>query len=474
MNAMVLTVKTAICRVATSCVCVTTSLLGASVAHAYRTAAELPSVNSSNPVRWQGKEFAYVLYNKAPPGILFDDYERAVEQALAVWTEVGCSSYSLLYFGPHGSPAQPNDGVNTVEWVQNSWVARGFDPTAPGQTDVLYELDAAGQWSIKEADIYLNGESNAWTLVGDASSSKWSVRATLIHEGGHAAGLAHPCEIAAMANVPECGSSTAFTGIAMNPIYNPSLSALSSDDQAGICAIYPTGLCGTVVCAETEACTPAGCRLLCGSATCEPGQICAAGSCALATDASIPIGTPLGFSCTDSAECERGLNCVSGTCQGGLSKLGDPCAVDGNCQEGVCTRQGFCAAACRQAGDCQTTNASCEQVREGIGACVTPQGNLGSACTTADSCVGGECLAESGVAPVCTRTCDAADPCPGGWECSMVDGKSVCVSPRRQPGCNCALASSQESTRAPWVFSLMTMFVFVLRRGRRWAFRGLR
>ena len=231
------------------------------IAHCYRTAADLPTIASQTPVRWSNGQFTYVLYNQAPPGFLFSDYADTVDQALLTWTQPQCTSYSVLYFGPTGTPAQRGDGINTIEFVQSGWVARGYDPTAPGQTDVLYVKDSNGNWIIEEADIYLNGESNSWVLKGAATSSAWSVQSALIHEGGHAAGLEHPCEITASGDVPACDSSTAFQGVAMNPVYNSQLSALSSDDQAGICAAYPKGLCGSVVCDDTQTCSSTGCRL---------------------------------------------------------------------------------------------------------------------------------------------------------------------------------------------------------------------
>ena len=440
-------------------------LTASSTALAYRTAADLPNIASSTPVRWPSGLYTYVLYNQAPPGILFSDYEQAVEQALLTWTQPQCTSYSVRYFGPIGTSAQSGDGVNTVEFVENGWAARGYDPTAPGQTDVLYQQDSSGQWVITEADIHLNGENNTWALVGEANATAWSVRATLIHESGHAAGMERPCEITAVGNVPACSSSTAFDGVAMNPVYNPTLSALSSDDVAGICAVYPKGLCGSVICDDTETCTPVGCRLTCGTSTCDQGQTCESARCVYSNDASVVLGAPLGYPCSDSSLCERGLSCVSGNCQGGTSKLGDPCTADSSCQDGVCAQQGYCAVACEQSGDCNVANATCQQVDAGIGACITGQGSLGSTCKTADDCLGGECLADGNATPLCTRLCDAStSPCPAGWSCVTADNKNVCATILPE-GCACRTVRSNRHARGISILSLLTVIGFALRRG---------
>lgn len=378
-----------------------------SEALAFRTAAELPSVRSETPVRWPGGEFVYVVFNQAPGGVPFERFALSIEDALLKWTQPSCTSFNARYFGPSATPAQAGDGVNTIEWVQSGWVARGYDPMAPGQTDVLYEQTASGEWVIREADVYLNGENNSWTLIGDASSAQWSVQATLIHEGGHAAGLEHPCEIIGDSSAPACTSSAEFNGVAMNPVYNPTLAALSADDQGGICAIYPKGLCGSEVCTEAEICTPSGCRLPCGNAICDKGQLCVANVCADTEQSGAMVGAPLGLSCSDSSDCERGLVCISGVCTGGAAKVGDPCKSDGECEQGVCNQSGYCVDACQSSGDCRAEGSTCEQLSAGIGACVSSQSSLGSSCNSADDCVGGECLAEDNAAPVCTRACDS-------------------------------------------------------------------
>jgi hypothetical protein len=434
---------------------------------AFRTAAELPSIGSATPVRWPGGNFVYVVFNQAPGGLLFEEYAQTIEDTLLKWTQPACTSFSARYFGPTGNPAQPNDGVNTIEWIQRSWAARGFDPSAPGQADVLYEQTPSGEWTIKEADIYLNGESNGWTLIGDASSAKWSVEATLVHEGGHAAGLEHPCGIARDGITPSCDSSAQFNGVAMNPIYNPGLSALSEDDQAGICAIYPKGLCGSEVCTEAETCTPTGCRLACGTASCDRDQVCDGHRCVDVQPES-DVAKPLGARCSDSAECDRGLVCAADVCTGGIAKVGDPCKADIDCEQGVCNQSGSCANPCQSSSDCAASGATCEQASAGTGACVSSQGSLGSSCNSADDCVGGQCLAEDNAAPVCTRACNATDAvCPGGWDCAAVDGNDVCVAKPLPTGCACTFAKPQRRTSMTWLLSLLTLFAFTKRRGRK-------
>jgi predicted RNase H-like HicB family nuclease len=131
------------------------------IASCYRTAADLPAIASQTPVRWPDGQFTYVLYNQAPPGVLFSDYEDTVEQALLTWTLPQCTSYSILYFGPTATRAQPGDGVSTIEFVQSGWVARGYDPADkrhPRRSETLPLLFAFLPCILSEANMVLTIE----------------------------------------------------------------------------------------------------------------------------------------------------------------------------------------------------------------------------------------------------------------------------------------------------------------------------
>jgi hypothetical protein len=369
--------------------------------------------------------------------------------------------------GFSSAPANAGDGINTIEWIRSGWIQRGFDPSAPGQTDVMYEQAPDGSWFIKEADIYLNGEQNTWDLTGETQSSAWSVRSVVLHEGGHAIGILHPCELEATSTVPACDNDPTYVGLAMNPTYSPTLMTLSADDAEAACSVYPKGLCVDRVCLETETCTGAGCRLTCGHITCDLGQVCNAGRCTDPSNQPQPIEGDISVDCTDTSECRRGLSCVSGMCQGGIRKLGDECQQDEQCQDGICTSNGYCAEACQLAGECTEANATCDELLRNVGACIGVAKPMGSYCDTADDCIGKECLVDGARAPVCTRACDeVAVPCPSGWDCVSVEGKNVCVTTNVDDGCGCRLERGSRQSQWVWVLSLLALAPAILRRGR--------
>jgi hypothetical protein len=448
----------------------------------YRTAAELPTIASQTPVRWSGQFYGYALNVRTPSGISLSDFEQVVEQAIAVWTVPGCSSATARQLGKVTTAATSGDGLNTVEWVSSGWIWRGLDPTAPGQTDILYERDVAGNWYIKEADIYINGEFYKWDLAGESSSGSLSLRSVLIHESGHAFGLLHACELTLTATAPVCTGSDQFTGAAMHPNYGVNLIGLSADDEAGICSVYPKGLCIDSVCADTETCTATGCRLTCGSTTCDDGMVCWSERCmteeaaqAAAAQAAAPQAAAKGSSCANSADCQRGLNCISGTCQGGMLRLGDLCQKDEECLDGVCTQVGYCAQSCRDSGNCTEPNAACGEVVEGVGACIGTRNPLGDSCSSASDCLGQQCLVDGERAPVCSRVCSAGEvACPSGWGCAEVEGTSVCVTPLVDSGCGCRVATPLAHQRAVWSIVISGLIAAYLRRGRRWFWLGAR
>jgi len=168
----------------------------------------------------------------------------------------------------------PGDGRSTIQWLFD-WT--GFDPTAAGATDVQYVTNAAGEWTIAEADLYLNGGLRWTTETPAESSEKRSVLSVVTHELGHALGLLHNCEPNGEEGAPECSISPRFESASMYPIYGTGQSALSADDVAGLCFLYPAEP-GSPADAECvgEACSD---ELLPLGATCDEASSCADGRC---------------------------------------------------------------------------------------------------------------------------------------------------------------------------------------------------
>ncbi len=388
-------------------------------ARAFRTASDLVSFADSERVRWPRDSISYEIYERVPSELALVDVEQTVRSAFGLWTGLECGGPHFVYRGNTPIRAVPGDGINTIEWVQSGWLAMGHPDSAAAFTDVQYKRAAGGWWEIVEADVYINAEQFGWVLEGNsAASGMRDVRSVLTHEAGHMIGLLHPCEVGGADGAPECTTDASFTQVMMYPEYDPSRTALSTDDSAGACFLYPGASCEETGCTNGATCTPAGCILLCGSETCESGEICSSAGCVRPNPDDPGRAPP----CATAAECDPGKRCLSGFCRNGDRPPGDACSVPGECASGACS-DGVCARACGSDGDC-LEGQHCEP----SGVCSGAGGPLGSPCESGADCLGDQCLAGAKPAPVCTRLCGEGNPdCPANWVCSSVEGRAVCT-----------------------------------------------
>jgi hypothetical protein len=360
----------------------------------FRTASDLQDFAASSRVRWTTAHVEYLIQQDGAPGILFGDLQATAETELRRWSTPDCTGVSLDYQGTTAEPAAPDDGINTIQWLSADWAERGFDPAAGGLTDVNYQRNAAGNWQIVEADLYVNADNFDWVVRGQPPEGKRELASLLLHESGHMLGLLHPCELMGADGAPDCAATPEFDEAAMNPVYAAGRVELSTDDKAGICYLYPTPGCEEMTCAEGEFCKDGTCYPDCKGQACSAGEVCTANGCA-------------------ASACE-GDGCRTVACDSQV-----PCLDGATCHDGVCGQEG-------------------ETGRE-----------FGASCSTAEECADGKCVArESAEMGVCSRSCGADLPaCPAQSLCREVDGETACLPTQAiaaTGGCN--LVTSPESS----------------------------
>lgn len=380
-------------------------------AWAYRTIADLPDVPDDQRVRWQTRSLDFVVHESVPEWLPVGSLADAAQQAFHAWTQAACVDLTTTSLGVSRAAAELGDGINTVQVVTEGWEARGHRADATGATELdLFEEN--GAWVIREADILINAEHHEFSLSEAPGDGRRSLLTTLRHEAGHALGLLHPCEPNGESGAPSCDRAAVAEETIMYPFYDPGQSELLSDDYAAICFLYPT--CEADGCPEGFACTPNGCLQVCDAAVCDADQYCIEGRCLSEEECAAEgcfSSLPAGF-----VGCERSDECPSAVCH-----------LSGGCAR-VCTRD----SQCDEGSTCVFSSDPNELSYCGP----APLSVLGEPCNESADCADGECLAGAQAGRLCTRVCGGDQPaCPAGWSCDEVDGRSVCVPPRKPRGC---------------------------------------
>jgi len=332
-------------------------------------------IDSSRPT-W-GTPAPYTLHSAGSADLGFATTEAEVRRGMDDWTRVACTSLRTTYGGTASSLPRGGDGASGIGWIESGWP---HDSNAIGVTSPRY-------WrNITEADMQMNGVNFTW-LTGAGRGGMVNTYSIVAHEGGHYYGLGHSSVSSAM----------------MFYAYGGGIGSIGTDDQNGICALYPgSGSdCSTTGCPSGYECTGGMCvRMMGDGGICSPctsGSECSSGGCLGYPDGNGYCGAP----CTTSSDC-GGDTCV------GVSDGSRQCVrVRGGTPD--CTGM----AGCRTDSDCSAS----QVCNTSTGACdARPVGGaLGTACGAGTDCGSGVCFNGA-----CSQSCNWLDPtsCPGGFYCN--------------------------------------------------------
>ncbi len=340
-------------------------------------------LNSSRPV-YTNFPVAFELNRAASDNLPFANAEPIVRQAMEDWSRPACTSLRVAYSGPADRRPSSGDRNHTIAWVENNW---DMDSSVIGYTPVLF----SGRTLI-ESDMQLNGVDYTW-IAGAGRGNNVNTYSIIAHEGGHFYGLGHSSVRSAI----------------MAPSYSGGIGTIGSDDQQGICALYPSSTasdCTTTGCPQGQTCTNRICTRPTGSGgTCSPcsgeENECGDGACLTYPDSN-------GY-CAAA--------CPSGTCTGQdtcASIQGTKFCIRVNGRTPDCS--GGTATTCQNDQQCRPNVERCDL---NVGRCIARSATdvpLGQACTNDEGC------GESGfcISGRCTQACDWLNTrsCPANYYCT--------------------------------------------------------
>lgn len=325
------------------------------------------------------------------------------------WTLRSCTNLTASYGGRSGGNAGSGDGQSLIGWVEGGW---RFGSSAIGVTSPRWSGEC-----IVEADMVMNGENFTWTTAA-GSGSNVNTYSIALHEGGHYYGLDHSSD----------------PGAAMYFAYTGGIDAIGSDDENGICFLYPGSGggpvdCTTTGCASGQECVAGVCQGVMGDGTvCSPCENSSA--CGGANDLCLgyPDGLFCGRACTSPAQCTgdgevcaqlapgvtQCIRVVSErpTCAGsGGPVVPTPeCTIDTQCEPTELCQAEMCVP--------RPTDPTLAE--------------LGQPC--ADSAACNSSLCGISIGQVCTQRCDGFDSssCPSGFFCdgeaTGTCGDGLCVA----------------------------------------------
>lgn len=383
--------------------------------------------------------------------------ESALKKAWDAWTVPKCTGFRHKYVGPTTSQASLSDR-KLVCFLPNStqWARMGL----PSSVLAVTRPVPGNGGALRDADIVFNPTPGrrAWGIYPQVQRNEMDFADVAAHEIGHAIGFGH--------TAPRT-SLMFFSVRGVGPLFN----GLTSDEESGVCTIYPVKKCTTdSQCGTCRSCNngicgpkkqtplPSVCKACkndasCGGGVCstvggrprclqacDPAGCCAAGyTCKQLSGKQVCV--PSTHQCPD-VQCSTDTQCGTGeACSGGICKKG--CQTDTDCAKGLACRSGVCQTippakmgepcsdhiVCATGTTCQTTSKGkiCT-LPCGTGTGGFAKNSPGSACTS--SCSSGARCSNVVLGQACVYACSRSSACRavGGGLCGRVgNAPSFCI-----------------------------------------------
>lgn len=185
---------------------------------------------------WKNACVSYSVQQSGSVSIPYADAARVIDTAFATWSAIQCDGGPGITASNLGAASCSTVGFNERAANQNLIVFRDdtwpySDPNSTlGLTTVTFNVQTG---EILDADMEINNSARNLSITDDVPAKGFDLLSVVTHEAGHFFGLAHATD----------SRSTMFASYRPGTI---ALRTLTSDDTAGLCAIYPSSSTRTV------------------------------------------------------------------------------------------------------------------------------------------------------------------------------------------------------------------------------------
>jgi hypothetical protein len=351
----------------------------------------------------------------------FDATLAIVREGMDDWGRVSCSSLQTEYTGPSSGRAF-GGGSNVITWYESGWIDSS---SAIGITGPSWD----GTNTIRSAEMAMNGVHFTW-ITGSGSGGSVNAYSITLHEGGHYYGLGHSAD----------SSATMYYA------YTGGIDSLGSDDQTGICTLYPGGGGGPTDPGTPPPPTdpmdpPPGAGEIC--ATCRSDADCP-GLCL-----RYPSGMFCGADCTSDADCggdrcervsDGSMQCVRRNAEGAADCSAPPPSDPDPPPPDPSDPADPMEPTDPAPGEPGPDPGEPDPGDPGTPPPGGPTRDLGDPCTTNAECRTGLCAVDVDTdGTFCTQLCGPGAACPSGFACEEAGGGvSACRPDSGALGAECS------------------------------------